>query len=116
MKRVIRLLVLAVALGSLAAAQGTSKRQENWVPTWGTAQQLVRTPPPPLVTTPTNAPTPTAPAAAQSGQPATPGLAATSTGAQRGRGPAGAVFRVTTLSKKTVRMVVRTSIGGRSAR
>ena len=36
--------------------------------------------------------------------------------AQRGRGPAGAVFRVTTLSNQTVRMIVRTSIGGRRAR
>ncbi len=116
MKRSIRLLVLAVALGSLAAAQGTSKRQENWVPTWGTAQQLVRTPPPPPVTNPTSAPTTAAPAAAQGGQPTTPALAATSTGAQRGRGPAGAVFRVTTFSNQTVRMVVRTSIGGRRVR
>ena len=116
MKRSIRLLVLVVAVGSLAAAQGTSKRQENWVPTWGTAQQLVRTPPPPPVTIPTTAPPTSAPAVAQGGQPTIAGLAATSTGAQRGRGPAGAVFRVTTLSNQTVRMVVRTSIGGRRAR
>ena len=88
----------------LSSAQGTSDRQDNWVPTWATAQQLVRTPPPAF----TPAPTPPAQAAT--------GLAATSSSAQRGRGPAGAVFRVTTLSNQTVRMVVRTSIGGRRTR
>ena len=88
----------------LSSAQGTSDRQDNWVPTWATAQQLVRTPPPAF----TPAPTPPAQAAT--------GLAATSSSAQRGRGPAGAIFRVTTLSNQTVRMVVRTSIGGRRTR
>jgi hypothetical protein len=88
------------------AAQTNSSKPENWVPTWGTAQQLVRTPPPPLVP---NAPASNAPAA-----PA--GLAATSATAQRGRGPAGSAFRVTTLSNQTVRMILRTSIGGRRAR
>jgi lysophospholipase L1-like esterase len=98
-------IVSAIALHlSLTSAQSNLAKQDNWVPTWATAQQLVRTPPPVF----TQAPTP--PALAPSG------LAATSTSAQRGRGPAGAAFRVTTLSNQTVRMVVRSSIGGRRAR
>ena len=112
---------------SLTSAQTTSDRQENWVPTWATAQQLVRTPPPVVAPLPSGvaapsaaATTATAPAAAPTpapvGQPATTGLAATSTGAQRGRGPAGAAFRVTTFGNQTVRMILRTSIGGQRAR
>jgi lysophospholipase L1-like esterase len=106
MKRRIQFLAMVTAVAaqvSFTAAQGTARKQENWVPTWGTAQQLVRTPPPALPT-------------GQSPQPTTSGLAATSTTAQRGRGPAGAAFRVTTFSNQTVRMIVRTSIGGRRAR
>jgi hypothetical protein len=106
--------------GCRSLAHLNSEKQDNWVPTWGTAQQLVRTPPPVVVPVPSTggALTATAPAAsapatapAAPGQATTPGLAATSSGAQRGRGPAGAVFRVTTLSNQTVRMIVRTSIG-----
>jgi lysophospholipase L1-like esterase len=131
MRRRIQLLAIIAVVAaqvSFAGAQGNSKRPENWVPTWGTAQQLVRTPPPVLTPAPTtttsaatNAPTSAAPAtttspAAPPGQAATPGLAATSTSVQRGRGPAGAAFRVTTFANQTVRMIVRTSIGGRRAR
>jgi len=109
--RRIRVLAIVSAVAvhvSLISAQSNPASQDNWVPTWATAQQLIRTPPPPvpLVTT--------VPAQPASG--AAPGLAATSTSAQRGRGPAGAVFRVTTLSNQTLRMIVRTSIGGRRAR
>src|SRR5262245_59657805 len=106
--RPVRFLAIAstiAVLVSLTSAQSNSAKQENWVPTWATAQQLVRTTPP--------APTPTP---AQPGPAAPSGLSATSTSAQQGRGPAGSVFRVTTLSNQTVRMVVRTSIGGRRAR
>ena len=105
--RRLRVLTIALAVavqGTLVFAQGTAKKQENWVPTWGTAQQLIRTPPPSI--TPSTQP----------GQTTPTGLAATSTGAQRGRGPAGAMFRVTTLANQTVRMVLRTSIGGHRAR
>ncbi len=102
---------------SLSSAQTNSDRQDNWVPTWATAQQLIRTPPPVVApaASPGGAPLPTGPSTSAAGQAAT-GLASTSTGAQRGRGPAGAVFRVTTLSNQTVRMILRTSIGGRRAR
>jgi len=103
---VLAFVTVVVVHVAAAAAQTNSRKPENWVPTWGTAQQLVRTPPPAPVA---NAPAATAPAA-----PA--GLAATSATAQRGRGPAGSTFRVTTLSNQTVRMIVRTSIGGRRAR
>jgi lysophospholipase L1-like esterase len=107
-RRVVRVFVIVSAFAlsvSLTSAQRTSSGQENWVPTWATAQQLIRTPPPNL----TPAPPPQA-------APITTGLAATSTSAQQGRGPAGSIFRVTTLSNQTVRMVVRTSIGGTRAR
>jgi lysophospholipase L1-like esterase len=108
MNRRIRLLTIVTVVAahvSFTAAQGNARKQENWVPTWGTAQQLVRTPPP-ILTPPTGQPPQTAAA----------GLATTSATAQRGRGPAGSVFRVTTFSNQTVRMILRTSIGGRRAR
>ncbi len=114
--RVLAIVAVFAAHVSFASAQSTSKRQENWVPTWGTAQQLIRTPPPAPVIPPTSTPTTSGPPTAQPGQPTTPALAATSTGVQRGRGPAAAVFRVTALSNQTVRMILRTSIGGRRAR
>jgi lysophospholipase L1-like esterase len=106
--RRIRILAIVSALAlqvSLISAQSKPASRDNWVPTWATAQQLVRTAPPVIT------PPPTPPV-----QTAATGLAATSASAQQGRGPAGAVFRVTTLSNQTVRMVVRTSIGGRRAR
>jgi len=101
--QLLTIVTVVAAHVSFTAAQGNTRKQENWVPTWGTAQQLVRTPAPTLPT-------------GQPPQTPMPGLAATSTTAQRGRGPAGAAFRVTTFSNQTVRMIVRTSIGGRRAR
>jgi lysophospholipase L1-like esterase len=71
---------------------------DHWVPTWGTAQQLIRTSPP--------APQPPAAPAAQ---PAAPPAAPAAT-------QAGVPFRVTTLANQTVRMILRTSIGGRRVR
>jgi lysophospholipase L1-like esterase len=106
--RNVRVLAIVAAIAiqvCVSSAQVNAPKQDNWVPTWATAQQLIRTPPPAFT-----------PAPAQPARAATPGLAATSTSAQRGRGPAGAVFRVTSLSNQSVRMVVRTSIGGRRAR
>jgi lysophospholipase L1-like esterase len=98
-------IVIVVALtASLASAQGNPDKQENWVATWGTAQQLIRTPPPAVLPS------------AQAPQGLGGGLTATSTVAQQGRGPAGAMFRVATLANQTVRMIVRPSIGGRRAR
>src|SRR5215203_4083333 len=92
------LVVLALAAHAVvASAQGASNANrtrvdDHWVPTWGTAQQLIRTP----------APVPPA----GRGAPGT-GAAAPATGPP---------FRVTTLANQTVRMILRTSIGGRRAR
>ncbi|MCM3881337.1 MAG: SGNH/GDSL hydrolase family protein, partial [Vicinamibacterales bacterium] len=72
---------VGLAFASSASAQRAD--QENWVPTWGTAQQLLRVAPP---ATPPATPPPTAP-----------------TGLQ-------------TVNNQTVRMIVRTSIGGKRAR
>jgi len=107
-RRRIQLLTIVTVVAAhvtFASAQPNSKKPENWTPTWATAQQLIRTPPPVPATAPaaaTNAPT--------------SNLAATSVSAQRGRGPAGSMFRVTAFSNQTVRMILRTSIGGRRAR
>jgi lysophospholipase L1-like esterase len=86
----------AGAAGQASLKAGTSAANEHWVPTWGTAQQLVRItaaappPAPPATATP---PPPVAPAA-----------------------PTPPPFRVTTLNNQTVRMILRTSIGGRRVR
>src|SRR6476619_549209 len=103
--RVLAIVNIVAAQVAFPSAQSNARRQENWVPTWGTAQQLVRTPPPVI------APATTAPVNAQLSD-----LATTSSTAQRGRGPAVSVFRVTSLANQTVRMILRTSIGGRRAR
>lgn len=131
----IRALVVVAAIAahaSAASGQGSVKAKparagEHWVPTWGTAQQLIRTAPP----TPTGAngsgpaaaaPAPNAPptaSAAGAPQPAAPAPAQTppSTVAPAQRGGRGAQpFRVTTLTNQTVRMILRTSIGGARAR
>jgi lysophospholipase L1-like esterase len=77
-------------LGTLGLVQAQPKGQERWVATWATAQTLVRQAPPPPAATPADAPT--APAT-------TPQEIAA-------RG----------LNNQTVRMIVRTSIGGRRLR
>ena len=87
--RWIPVLVLA-QLGTLGLVQAQPKGQERWVATWATAQTLVRQAPPPPAATPAVAPT--APAT-------TPQEIAA-------RG----------LNNQTVRMIVRTSIGGRRLR
>lgn len=78
-----------------ARKAGSSAATEHWVPTWGTAQQLIRT-----MASPAPAPTPAqaTPAPAPPPQPTPP------------------PFRVTTLNNQTVRMILRTSIGGRRVR
>ena len=103
--RVLAIVAIVAAQAAFPSAQSNARKQENWVPTWGTAQQLVRTPPPVIP-----------PATTAVGNAQLSDLAATSIAAQRGRGPAGSVFRVTSLSNQTVRMILRTSIGGRRAR
>jgi lysophospholipase L1-like esterase len=105
----IWLVVAAVAANAvLASAQATptgkpTRADEHWVPTWGTAQQLIRTPPPSPVPPSASGPSPAAPARG-TGAPAPSGV------------PAAPPFRVTTVTNQTVRMILRTSIGGRRAR
>jgi lysophospholipase L1-like esterase len=79
------------AAGQASLKAGTTSTNEHWVPTWGTAQQLVRI-------TPTTPPPTTQPAPAAPAPPTPP------------------PFRVTTLNNQTVRMILRTSIGGRRVR
>jgi lysophospholipase L1-like esterase len=88
--RWIAVLVLA-QLGNLGLIQAQPKGQERWVATWATAQTLVR---------PAPARPPATPAAEASAGPAMTPQAVGARG----------------LSNQTVRMIVRTSIGGRRLR
>ena len=126
------LLVAAVAAqAAVASAQAGSnarrtRADDHWVPTWGTAQQLIRTtapagargtgpaaPAPAATTPPAAGSVSPAPAATQPGAAApTTATAPPVPGGGRGAQP----FRVTTLSNQTIRMILRTSIGGRRAR
>jgi lysophospholipase L1-like esterase len=91
----MRRYVLALIVIFTASTAVAADKPEHWVPTWGTAQQLVATTSP---FRPANAPatTPPPPAPAPSTTPPP--------------------FRVTTLNNQTVRMILRTSIGGRRVR
>jgi lysophospholipase L1-like esterase len=91
----MRRYVLALIVIFTASTAVAADKPEHWVPTWGTAQQLVATTSP---FRPANAPatTPPSPAPAPSTTPPP--------------------FRVTTLNNQTVRMILRTSIGGRRVR
>jgi lysophospholipase L1-like esterase len=132
LQRAARTAVFVVVLAAHATFAGAQARRgtktsadEHWVPTWGTAQQLIRTAPvappggrgttaaaptpvpatPPAVASPTATPTQTTPAPPSS-------TAAQAAGPGRGGQP----FRVTALANQTVRMIVRTTIGGRRVR
>ncbi len=91
----MRRYVLALIVIFTASTAVAADKPEHWVPTGGTAQQLVATTSP---FRPANAPatTPPPPAPAPSTTPPP--------------------FRVTTLNNQTVRMILRTSIGGRRVR
>ena len=84
----LSLAALLVWFTGLTFAQGPAN-QEHWVPTWGTAQLLLRVAPP-------QAPQPPPQATAASPTPVPGGLQ--------------------TVNNQTVRMIMRTSIGGRRAR
>jgi lysophospholipase L1-like esterase len=99
----ILLLLHLATLSAQQAATSAKATLEHWVPTWATAQQLVRviaTPAPPLSQ-------PSQPAAQIPAAPTTAQPAAAPGG--RGGGP---IPPLQTLNNQTVRMVVRTSIGG----
>jgi len=87
MKLRVTLVLALAALGQLTLVQA-QQRGEHWVATWTTAQLLARAP----------APAPAAPPAATAGPPTSQSINA--------RG----------FSNQTVRMMVRTSLGGRRAR
>jgi lysophospholipase L1-like esterase len=96
-RTVLALMIVLTGVSAGSAGLGASAAGEHWVPTWGTAQQLIKTTPPPAPTT--------TPPAATTPPPAAPATAATPP-----------PFRVTTLNNQTVRMILRTSIGGRRMR
>ena len=86
--RTLSLAALLVCFTGLTFAQGPAN-QEHWVPTWGTAQLLLRVAPP-------QAPQPPPQATAVPPTPVPGGLQ--------------------TVNNQTVRMIMRTSIGGNRAR
>jgi lysophospholipase L1-like esterase len=109
-------LLLALSLTPVAAQRAAAPArvtQSHWVPTWTTAQQLVRIVPQGRGATPPSAAAPITPGSPATTQPqATPTPAALPAAA-----PAAApVPPLQSLSNQTVRMVLRTSIGGRRAR
>jgi lysophospholipase L1-like esterase len=97
----LSLLAMLVCYSEVPFAQGPAARgagQENWVPTWGTAQLLLRVVPPQgRGAAPVQPPATQQPAATQ--QP-----------------PAPVPGGLQTVNNQTVRMIVRTSIGGKRAR
>src|SRR5215212_3212870 len=120
-RRTIRTVPIAVlfALTAVVAwAQAPAGKRpasdEHWVPTWGTAQQLIRTAVPPsptagrgTATVPPAANAPATPPSNPAPQPAAPtGAAPQGTAPPAGAtgSQAPAVFRVTTLTNQTVRM------------
>jgi lysophospholipase L1-like esterase len=88
----IALVIVLAQLGQLALLQAQQTDREHWVATWVTAQNIVRNPPP--------AARPPAPAAPAEAAPAAP---------PRPMGMRG-------FDNQTIRMMVRTSIGGRRMR
>src|SRR5437762_12631795 len=91
-RTVLAVMIVLVGVSARSGGLAASTAGEHWVPTWGTAQQLIKITPPataPATTTPP-------PAAPPSTTPPP--------------------FRVTALNNQTVRMILRTSIGGRRVR
>jgi lysophospholipase L1-like esterase len=108
-------LLLAISLAPLSAQRAAAPAkatQSHWVPTWATAQQLVRVFPQGRGATPPSAATATTQVSPTTQPPATPPPVTPPTAA-----PAAApVPPLQTLNNQTVRMVLRTSIGGRRTR
>jgi lysophospholipase L1-like esterase len=102
--------LLALQFSPLSAQRAQKPAVEYWVPTWATAQQLVR-----ITPQGRGAAAPASPAATQPAAPsATPPAPAQATPAQP---PAPAPLPpLQTLNNQTVRMMLRTSIGGRRLR
>jgi lysophospholipase L1-like esterase len=104
----VMVLVAVVAVSAIAAsgAQAPAPAQ-RWVATWGTAQQAFRAPAPASAPPPASA----APGGASPGAPAAP--PAGRAGPQRRFGVPAALPG---LRDQTIRMIVRTSIGGQTVR
>jgi lysophospholipase L1-like esterase len=119
-------LLLALQLAPLSAQKAAQKAavQEHWVPTWATSQQLVRIVPQgrgaaPLTTSaPSQAASPATAAAPAAVSPAaTPaGAQAAAPGATAAKPAAAPLPPLRTLSNQTIRMTLRTSIGGKRVR
>jgi len=90
-------ILITLSLTPLSAQRAAGKKtQEHWVPTWATSQQLFRLPPQSSTTASPATPAPSTPSTTP---PATAPLPP-----------------LQTLNNQTIRMIVRTSIGGRRVR
>lgn len=98
------------------AGQKASTTAEHWVPTWGTAQQLIRVVPPASPSTSPSAAPPPAPSAAATTTPPSAAAATTTPPSAAVATTTPPPFRVSRLNNQTVRMILRTSIGGRRVR
>lgn len=101
-----RLLIVVVLTAVLPLGAANEKPRENrhWVATWGTAQLTYRAQPAPAPATPAPTPTPTAAPASATDKPKPP--------ARRFPVPQA----IQGLNNQTVRMIVRTSLGGDTIR
>ena len=101
--------LLTASIGLTSARSAFAQRasdQDHWVPTWGTAQQLIR-----VVPTQGRGAPPAQPPATPQPASAQPGVSTPPT-TPPPAGPAG----LQTVNNQTIRMIVRTSIGGKRAR
>jgi len=122
-------IIFALNLAPLSAQraappQTTTAAQEHWVPTWATSQQMVRVqpqgrggPPPAAATGSASQPAagqpPVTPPTVAQPPPAAPPVAVPPAGSAPSPAP---LPPLQSLNNQTVRMVLRTSIGGRRAR
>lgn len=97
MKLRVGLAIVLAQLAQIALLQAQQTDREHWVATWATAQQLVRNPPPAAQPPVQTAPSATAPPATAPAAPPRP-------------------MGIRSFNHQTVRMIVRTSIGGRRIR
>jgi len=97
--------LLLTQLGGIAVAQKASKGQDHWVATWAASPQQ---PPAAPAAAPRGTPLPPVPNAGAAGGPGA--------GAAPPRGGGGGQRGLAALDNQTIRMIVRTSIGGQRVR
>ena len=116
--------VLALNVAPMSAQRAAPKRvgQEHWVPTWATSQQLVRmlpqgrgAPPPAVTASPAPQPASQAPAAPPTAA-QTPATAPPATAVTTPAPTTPPLPPLQSFNNQTVRMILRTSIGGKRAR